>query len=452
MSVNLTNWTVQDYPGISQANWQLETDGLSILQTRNSAPSLFYTDFDADGSILAGEVVVETSIDDDFIGFALVYSIGDNTNPDANLNLIDWKQGKQYCGVTGFAGFAISEVTGIPDESEFWGHVDLNCTDVPGGLNELARGINFGDIGWTTKPRTSSVRSLFYADLAYVNDVLQLNITGSFNTQGKFCYYNYSQERVRYSGLTRSTASPTTIAPTKSPTVAPPTNAPPTAVPPTCTILPTVKPTASPPSSSDSCVPKIISFNEDASGNPVARGAYIENEWIEYGFTLSAEGGVGTLPRVFDTACPGVETPGSCGDSDLGAPNQACSGRGPGQGAGGIPGQQGENYDPHGNELIVQEPGESCPDDNVDGGIITFDFPFGSGHYVKEIGHLDIDYETIAFVATQTPNGFSEREIVVPPLGDNSYQVLEIVEGNVKWIKVVFERSGAITSITFCPK
>jgi hypothetical protein len=65
---------------------------------------------------------------------------------------------------------------------------------------------------------------------------------------------------------------------------------------------------------------------------------------------------------------------------------------------------------------------------------------------------LDIDYETIAIVATQTPNGFSEREIVVPLLGDNSYQVLEIDEGNVKWIKVVFERSGAITSITFCPK
>jgi hypothetical protein len=61
--------------------------------------------------------------------------------------LIDWKQGKQYDGVTGFAGFAISEVTGIPDESEFLGHVDLNSTDVPGGLNELARGINFGDIG-----------------------------------------------------------------------------------------------------------------------------------------------------------------------------------------------------------------------------------------------------------------------------------------------------------------
>jgi hypothetical protein len=298
--------------------------------------------------------------------------------------LIDWKQGKQYDGVTGFAGFAISEVTGIPDESEFWGHVDLNSTNVPGGLNELARGINFGDIGWmdqTTYQFRFEVSSMQI--LAYVNDVLELNITGSFNTQGKFRYYNYSQERVRYSGLTRNTASPTPIAPTKSPTVAPPTNAPPMAVPPT--LLPTVKPTASPPSSSDTCVPKIISFNEDASGNTVAKGAYVENEWIEYGFTLSAEGGAGTLPRVFDTASPGGETPGSCGDSGLGAPNQPRSCRGPGQGAGGIPGQPGENCEPHGNALIVQEPGESCPDDNVDGGIITFDFPFGSDNMSRRL-------------------------------------------------------------------
>jgi len=63
----LTNWTLQAYPGPFQANWQLATDGLSVLQTGNSAPSLFCSDFDGDGCILAGDVVFETSIDDDFI-------------------------------------------------------------------------------------------------------------------------------------------------------------------------------------------------------------------------------------------------------------------------------------------------------------------------------------------------------------------------------------------------
>jgi hypothetical protein len=35
--------------------------------------------------------------------------------------------------------------------------------------------------------------------------------------------------------------------------------------------------------------------------------------------------------------------------------------------------------------LIVQEPGESCTDDSVDGGIITFDFPFGSGNMSRRL-------------------------------------------------------------------
>ena len=39
----------------------------------------------------------------------------------------------------------------------------------------------------------------------------------------------------------------------------------------------------------------------------------------------------------------------------------------------------------------------------------------------------------------------------MPLLGDNSYQTVIIDQANVKWIKVMFARSGAVTSITFCP-
>ena len=94
-----------------------------------------------------------------------------------------------------------------------------------------------------------------------------------------------------------------------------------------------------------------------------------------------------------------------------------------------------------------------CPlPQNVDGGLINLDFPFGFGQYVKEIGLLDIDEEATVIVVTQTSTGFEEREIAVPVLGDNSYQVLEIDQDNVKWIKVMLTRSGAVTSVTFCPK
>lgn len=107
----------------------------------------------------------------------------------------------------------------------------------------------------------------------------------------------------------------------------------------------------------------------DASGNAVFKGMFVQNEWLAYGMTLFAEGGIGSLPRIFDSSDPGGED--TCGDADLGTPNKACPGGGPGHGIGGEPGAPGENCIFLGNILIIQEPGSSCPDDHVDGGVIT---------------------------------------------------------------------------------
>jgi hypothetical protein len=102
--------------------------------------------------------------------------------------------------------------------------------------------------------------------------------------------------------------------------------------------------------------------------------------------------------------------------------------------------------------LIVQEPGTDVPDDNGEGGMITLDFPYPEGQYVKEIGLLDVDYATEILVVYETEYGFKEYSIPVPLLGDNSAQTVRIDQINVKWIKVIFARSGAVTSITFCPR
>jgi hypothetical protein len=110
------------------------------------------------------------------------------------------------------------------------------------------------------------------------------------------------------------------------------------------------------------------------------------------------------------------------------------------------------NCSPKGNALIVQEPGTACPDDNVDGGIITLDFPFPNGQYVKEISLLDVDYGAEIVVVYETSSGFDEYTKSVPLLGDNAAQTVEIDQANVKWIKVILTRSGGVTSVTFCPR
>jgi hypothetical protein len=47
--------------------------------------------------------------------------------------------------------------------------------------------------------------------------------------------------------------------------------------------------------------------------------------------------------------------------------------------------------------------------------------------------------------------GFNTRDISVPNLGNNSFQVVKIDQASVRWIKVIMTRSGAVTYVKFCP-
>jgi hypothetical protein len=194
----------------------------------------------------------------------------------------------------------------------------------------------------------------------------------------------------------------------------------------------------------------VVDFAKNANGDPVSPGAYVESEWEAYGMILSAAGGFETLPRIFDTANPGESN--DKGDPDLGALNMRCSPPGPGVGIGGESDTEGENCSPLGNALIVQEKNDdmSIPDDNVDGGMIMFDFD-PKATYVKDIGLLDVDYETMIIIMFMTESGaMKEKKINVPLLGDNSYQLVSIETDNVMQLVVAMQRSAAVTSITFC--
>ena len=81
---------------------------------------------------------------------------------------------------------------------------------------------------------------------------------------------------------------------------------------------PTVAPIASTPEPTDAGLDKItIDFESSDNGMPLVPGLYVENEWENYGLILSASGGEGSLPRLYDTSNPRP-------DPDLGAPNEKC--------------------------------------------------------------------------------------------------------------------------------
>ncbi len=216
--VDLTPWTAESYPavaGFGAGVWTVAVDGSSVLQSVNGQPTLFHSDFNAINSDITG-TINSGGGDDDMIGFALGFNPGDTSNANADYLLIDWKRNTQAFNFgapsdtpdsTALRGLAVSRVSGLPTADEFWGHVNF-AENPAGGLEELARGNTLGDTGWLANT-DYSFRFIFQSNHleVYVNDVLEININGSFN-DGRLAFYNFSQANVSYSAFDTEPAPP----------------------------------------------------------------------------------------------------------------------------------------------------------------------------------------------------------------------------------------------------
>ncbi|MCP3979261.1 MAG: hypothetical protein GY716_08035 [bacterium] len=183
--VDLTLWSPELYSGTG--NWTLSGDGFQVTEPTNGEPNVFCSTTNAFVSELIGELRVNGSSDDDFVGFALGFSPGDTSNPGADYVLVDWKRGNQSSGAR---GIAVSRVLGVPTPNEFWTHT--------GHVTELARAINLGDTGWAFN---RWYRFTFEFDAGslkiFVDGTLEIDITGTFN-DGRFCFYTYSQPNASF--------------------------------------------------------------------------------------------------------------------------------------------------------------------------------------------------------------------------------------------------------------
>ncbi|MBB4660344.1 PEP-CTERM sorting domain-containing protein [Parvularcula dongshanensis] len=199
VAVDLSSWTAE-----GQGTWTNAPDNNSVVQTVNGIPGVYFNGVDSQGQALSGTIEVQSTGDDDYIGFVLGYNAGDIANEDANYILIDWKQGDQnYYGGLGRAGLAISRVTGaLDDASGAWWH------DAADGVEELARANTLGDTGW--EDLTVYNFDLVFTEgliQVFVDDVLEISLPGVYEN-GSFGFYNYSQANVRYGALTQQVVDP----------------------------------------------------------------------------------------------------------------------------------------------------------------------------------------------------------------------------------------------------
>ena len=199
--VDLSGWTAEGTTGFNRV---LQAGNNAVLQTVNGNPTVFYGTANAQGTALSGTIRVNTTSDDDFVGFVLGFQPGNLTAPVTDFLLVDWKQTSQSnFGCTGAAGLAISRVTaGLGNNAGAW------CHSAALGVTELARGANLGATGWADNT-TYTFDLVFTASNVqiFVNDVKEIDINGSF-ANGRFGFYNYSQASVLYAGITEEIVPP----------------------------------------------------------------------------------------------------------------------------------------------------------------------------------------------------------------------------------------------------
>jgi choice-of-anchor A domain-containing protein len=187
--------------------WTLSGDGLTVRQSVNSAPGVYMTNLPTSGAELVFDLAVETTSDDDFIGWVVAFDQGDATSPQAEFMLFDWKQGDQRLGSgeMGLAGLAMSRVKGVIVPSgeggagPFWGHL--------GAVSEEARALTLGRKGWVDRAvyRVRMQYGLSRVQV-WINDVLQFDQQGSFPS-GRFGFYTHSQPASRFTLVSPTTGS-----------------------------------------------------------------------------------------------------------------------------------------------------------------------------------------------------------------------------------------------------
>lgn len=201
-TVDLSTWTVQNSSS-GAGTWVVAPGNTSVLQTINGDPTVFLSPNSAIGTSIEGKIKVETTSDDDFVGFVLGFNPGDWTNAAADFLLIDWKKANQSPATV---GLAVSRVNGLVHPDELWSHV--NSAAASGTFTELARGSTLGSTGWVTDTEYTFGFDFTSTSLKVsVNGVEQINIAGSFSA-GNLGFYNYSQSTVRYSGFTQDILPP----------------------------------------------------------------------------------------------------------------------------------------------------------------------------------------------------------------------------------------------------
>ncbi len=194
--VNLTPWTVQQFGG-GGAVWQQNASGDSVIQLHNSDPSMLLSDFNLSNGQMEGTWRVDTTSDDDHMGFVFGYQ------NSGQFYLFDWKQSDQPDGL-GFAERGMSlkvfNASTPPDGADFWPTAG-NGARVRTLYHNTIAWEDHTDYGFALQFRPGQIKIVVKQGDKVLAD---FTVSDATYVGGRFGFYNYSQERVQYSGFRRT--------------------------------------------------------------------------------------------------------------------------------------------------------------------------------------------------------------------------------------------------------
>jgi Thrombospondin C-terminal region len=202
--IDLGTWS--QYGPKTNGTWTVGASGTSVVQSKNGEPTFFVSSEGFSNAILRGQIrVASNAWDDDYIGFVMGYNSPLNTSKNMDLLLLDWR--KTEAGAQK-EGFAIARVQGeVTDytSSGFFNRTSSSTFDI--------LETNYGaGLGW-------HAGTDYNFEIMYMSDRVTVNVSGGqFSSptavidvagtfqEGRFGFYNYSQESVTYSSYTVQSA------------------------------------------------------------------------------------------------------------------------------------------------------------------------------------------------------------------------------------------------------
>jgi len=217
--VDLSNW--EQRGDLINGNWVYDNSNNSLRQTTNSSDPTFYvSDNKYLNKAVEGSLKVNTTSDDDMVGFVLGFeSAVDNLESINKFLLIDWKQGNQNQPGYGAANAEIRLSyfnTTENDNTVFWETQTAN--DTWGNIDVYEPSNSFDGVntsgGWVDNftyrfkavYTESNVKIYFDFGNGVYTKVFDVDASSVpfFNSfpDGKFGFYNYSQDQVIYDNFT----------------------------------------------------------------------------------------------------------------------------------------------------------------------------------------------------------------------------------------------------------